>query len=98
MRIRNRGRDSSAPLRFGSQAKVKGIERKNSGAMWFEARVGHLRVVLGREATDGAAVHNDGAEHPHKGAEVEQPAQRDAAGVVPLAFSHLRRKRKRERL
>ena len=50
----------------------------------------HLRVVLGREAADGAAVHDVDAEHPHKGALVEQPAQRDAAGVVPLAQSHLR--------
>lgn len=60
--------------------------------------MGHLRVVFGREATDGAAVHNVDAEHPHKGAKVEQPTQRDAAGVVPLAFSHLRRKSKGERL
>ena len=56
------------------------------------AHRGHLRVVLGREATDGAAVHNVDAEHPHKGAEVKQPAQRNAAGVAPLAFSHLRRR------
>ena len=52
--------------------------------------VGHLRVVLGREAADGAAIHGVDAEHPYKGAEVEQPAQRDAAGVVPLVHSHLR--------
>ena len=64
--------------------------------MWFETLVGHLGVVLGREATDGAAVHNVDAEHPHEGAEVKQPAQRDAAGVVPLAFSHLRRRKAAE--
>ena len=52
--------------------------------------VGHLRVVLGREAADGATVHNVDTEHPYEGAEVEQPAQRDAAGVVPLVHSHLR--------
>ena len=60
------------------------------GSMWFERVFGHLRVVLGREAADSAAVHDVDAEHPYKGAEVEQPTQRNATGVVPLVHSHLR--------